>query len=132
VLPTLEGWARMAEGEMLDLGIEHTEAANNPTVVSEAGWLSQHLAWIVGQQFVVELAHEVRRIVADLESIVGPIAGPDERACLTALEVADVLNVKVGTLWQWRARGLLTDVGRDGNGRLLFITKEVRTLKLGA
>jgi len=90
VLQCLGGWVRLASEEMDEGGAEHTEPAapldvfvvdsrgdcwlgsvGGPTVVSEAGWLSMHLGWIVQQQWVTELEQDVRRIHRDLQTVVG-------------------------------------------------------------
>lgn len=66
VLPTLELWVRMAESEMLDAGEEHTPLVDSPTVSTEAGWLHQHLGWIVQQQWSIELEQDVTRMWREL------------------------------------------------------------------
>ncbi len=90
VLPTLENWVRMAESEMLDDGEEHTPLADDPTVSTEAGWLHQHLGWIVGRQWVDELERDVARMWRDLRQACSERPEykprcPECRATLTAL-----------------------------------------------
>ena len=69
VLPQLESWVRMAESEMLDEGEEHTPLAEQPTVSSEAGWLHQHMGWMLDQQWVTELEQDVSKIWRDLRQL---------------------------------------------------------------
>ena len=71
VLQTLGEWVRLASGEMLDAGEPCTDPAEEPTIVSEAGWLSMHLGWIVQQQWVNELEQDIRRIHRDLQTVIG-------------------------------------------------------------
>ena len=62
VLPAIADWVRLADAEMLDAGFEHTPPVDNPTIVSEAGWLTRHLDWLIEQQWVTELADEIGKI----------------------------------------------------------------------
>lgn len=66
VLPAIADWVRLADAEMLDAGYEHTPPVDNPTIVSETGWLTRHLDWMIEQQWVTELADEVGKIHARL------------------------------------------------------------------
>lgn len=91
VIQELGGWVRMAHEEMQQDGAPHSHPATSldawaatttgdvwptciggPTVTTEAGWLRRRLDWICGRQWVDELADDMRRLVADLEVIVGP------------------------------------------------------------
>jgi hypothetical protein len=71
VLPELALWVRLADGEMWDAGHEHDEPANPPTIVSETGWLTRHLDWITGQQWIDELAADVNRLWRQLSHPIG-------------------------------------------------------------
>ena len=70
ILTTLEGWTRLAEGEMLDAGrIEPGTLADHPTVDSECAWLLRRILWVLEQQWVVELADDVHRMVRGCRGI---------------------------------------------------------------
>lgn len=71
VLPTLEEWVRLAHAEMLDDGQTPTDPAETPTITTETGWLLMHLDWITGQQWVVELADDVRKAHRSLQRVIG-------------------------------------------------------------
>lgn len=111
ILPTLGSWVRLAEGEMLDLDVSHTDPADQPTVTTEAGWLSQHLDWIGGQQWVTELAHDVRGLAADLTQLIGPAyAEPDHSATATITELAASTGIPAQTIYRWVHLGYLVPV----------------------
>ena len=71
VLPMLADWVRLADGEMWDAGYEHDAPAETPTIVTETGWLSRHLDWLVEQQWVTELDDDVHRLWRALSHEVG-------------------------------------------------------------
>ena len=71
VLPMLADWVRLADGEMWDAGYEHDAPAETPTIVTETGWLSRHLDWLVEQQWVTELDDDVHRLWRALSREVG-------------------------------------------------------------
>ena len=140
ILPTLSSWVSLAVGEMHDCDCAHTPpvdpAERQPTITTESGWILQHLDWIVGQQWVVELAQDVRGIVADLEQLVGPEGlAPDERTAMCALDLAELLDISSSTVRMWKARGWIDwamdpsgDVIRDLKGRRAFWVVEARAI----
>ena len=77
MLSVLAAWARLAEAELLEAReastdwrhAEPTPLAEVPTVASECAWLARHLLWIAEQQWVTELAEDVRRLVRDCRGI---------------------------------------------------------------
>lgn len=146
VLPTLASWVSLTVGEMHDAGQWHLRPADpdqvvwvatttgeiratkpGPTVASEAGWLLRHLDWIVGQQWVTELADELRRIVEDLARLGVTMDGPHHHACLTADQIADQHPVSRATVYRWWKAGMLTDVGKVDRKRV-FVVHEVKAL----
>lgn len=129
ILPTLAQWVRLADGEMLDTGyVDRLDPAESPTVTTEAGWIAAHLDWIAGQQWVVEMATDVRDLAGDAGELVGS-AAPHHAACLTALDAVDVTGVPLSTIYRWRACGWLSDVGCNGEGRRLFVLHEIRAMQ---
>lgn len=66
VLPTLAQWTRLVDSELWDASIEHPPLADDPTIVTECGFLLAHLAWCAEQQWFNELADDVRKIRGDL------------------------------------------------------------------
>lgn len=69
-LPALADWVRLAEAEMLDADQPHNPPAAEPTITTETGWLIGHLDWIIEQQWVTELAAEVRKLHHRLQAVV--------------------------------------------------------------
>lgn len=77
LVSVLASWTRLAEAELLDahqvaVDWRHavpTPLADQPTVASECAWLARHLVWIVQQQWAVELADDVRRLVRDCRGV---------------------------------------------------------------
>ena len=77
LVSVLASWTRLAEAELLEahqvaVDWRHaapTPLADQPTVASECAWLARHLVWIVQQQWVVELADDVRRLVRDCRGV---------------------------------------------------------------
>lgn len=134
ILPTLVSWVSIAVGEMADLDLPHrppadpdrivweatdtgTIRATRPgvTVASEAAWLLQHLDWIAGQQWVTELATDIRTITADLKALLGPAhPQPDDDSTGTIPQIAAQTGIPARTLWRWAARGWLTQAGATG------------------
>ena len=146
IAPTLASWVSLAVGEMHHAGAEHTPPMNpdlvvwvveaagavhqtrpGPSVTSEAGWLRRHLDWIVEQQWVTDLAGEIRAIVSELDQLGINLDGPDERACMTADHLAELFEIHRSTIERWYRAGHLTDVGKVDRKRV-FIVREVRTL----
>ena len=129
ILPTLASWVGLAVEEMHLLGVWHRTPTDpdqivwvvgsdgiahptkpGPSVASEAGWLACHLDWITGQQWVVELAAEVRRIVLDLEALGVGDAVPDRFVIGTVGELAEWTGVPAATIYRWAGSGYLTEV----------------------
>lgn len=111
ILPNLELWIRMAEADMLDEGVEHTDPViEGSSVTTAAGWLRRHLDWILGQQWVIELADEVRRIVLDLDALGVGFAAIDRSAIGTVNELAQSTGVPAATIYRWAANGYLQPV----------------------
>jgi len=146
ILPTLGSWVSLAVGEMHDADEWHTVPADpdrvvwvvtpcgsasptkpGPTVASEAGWLLLHLNWICDQQWVLELAAEVRDIVRDLEQLGVDLRGPDHKATGTARELADDLDIPIGTMRRWIACGWLTPINRSRPA--IFVRRDVVQLR---
>lgn len=146
ILPTLASWVSLTVGEMHDAEAWHTRPADpdqvvwvvttageihatkpGPTVASEAGWLRRHLDWIVEQQWVTELADEVRQIVTDLDSLGISHEGPDHHATGTLLELSDALDIPAGTLRRWAALGWLAPI-TDKRPKL-YVRHEAITLR---
>ena len=77
LVSVLASWTRLAEAELLEaheMAVDWRHAAptplaDQPTVASECAWLARHLVWIVQQQWVVELADDVRRLVRDCRGV---------------------------------------------------------------
>lgn len=146
ILPTLGSWVSLAVGEMHDAdqwhlvpvdpdsvlwvvgpdGVAHLTKPG-PSVASEATWLHRHLDWIVCQQWVVELAGEVRQIVRDLDALGVSLAGPDHRATGTVRELADELDIPMGTLRRWIAEGKLTPL--NDNRPRIYVRREAINLR---
>lgn len=128
--PTLESWVVLADSEMWDTDIEHTEPADHPTVTTETGWLRMHLDWITAQQWVVELASEIRALTADLVHLVGPAyARPDDETVGTIPQLAAWCNVGASTIYRWAKDGHLNQAGVDDFGRRQYFTGEVMAVK---
>lgn len=146
ILPTLGSWVSLASGEMHDAGEWHTPPADpdlavwvvaadgtthlskpGPTVASEAGWLHRHLEWILGQQWVIELADEVRQIVLDLEALGVGIEGPDHRATGTVSELAEHLDIPQQTIRDWIRKGWLHPIKADRPA--VYVRHEIVSLR---
>lgn len=146
ILPTLASWVSLTVGEMHDAEAWHTRPADpdqvvwvattageihatkpGPTVASEAGWLRRHLDWIVEQQWVTELADEVRQIVTDLDSLGISHDAPNPHACLTAEQIADQYPVSRATVYRWWNAGHLIDAGKV-NRKRVFVAHEIEAL----
>lgn len=127
ILPTLGSWVSCAAGEMHDADQWHQTPADpdqllftaspsgeirvtrsGPTVATEARWLADHLDWIATQQWVTELAADLRDIVVDLAALGVTLEGPDHHATGTIAELADALDIPAATLRSWVTRGWLT------------------------
>lgn len=67
-LATLESWVRLAHGEMLDTDTDTTDPSMHPTVATEAAWLLRHIVWVLEQQWVTELAEDVRRLSSSVRN----------------------------------------------------------------
>lgn len=65
--PTIRSWVLLAEGEMLDEGVAHTDIPAAQRIGDDCAWLARHIVWILEQQWVLELADAVRRMVRDCE-----------------------------------------------------------------
>jgi len=129
VLPTLTSWVVLVESEMLDLSVQHADPlpAAEATVTSQAGWLSRHLDWIGGQQYVRELFTDVADLVADLTRLVGPAyAKPNDRTVLCSLELAEVLEVEHSTVRGWKFKEWI-DYACDPEGRFILDDRGRRT-----
>jgi hypothetical protein len=146
ILPTLAGWVSLAAGEMHDVGAWHFEPTDpdrivwvattcgqihatkpGPTVASEAGWLLRHFDWICGQQWVVDMADELRRIVGDLATLGITFDPPHHHATMTADQLRDADIVSKATVYRWFNAGLLSDVGKVDRKRV-FVVHEVKAL----
>lgn len=147
IAPTLAGWVSIAVDEMHRLDVWHltptdpdritwtvdpagTVDATRPgvTVASEAAWLAGHLDWIAGQQWVVELAREIRDLVADLERLVGPAhATPDHGAVGTITELAASTCVPAATIYRWVSNGWLTPI--NNTRPRLFVRRDVLSVR---
>ena len=66
--PTIRSWVLLAEGEMLDEGVAHTDIPAAQRIGDDCAWLARHIVWILEQQWVEELADVVRRMVRDCEA----------------------------------------------------------------
>lgn len=65
--PTIRSWVLLAEGEMLDEGVAHTDIPAAQRIGDDCAWLARHIVWILEQQWVIELAQVVRRAVQECE-----------------------------------------------------------------
>jgi len=112
ILPTLEAWVRDTEADMLDRCAPHDDPVLDvtSTVTTAAGWLSRHLDWILGQQQVIELAHEVRDIVKALDDLGVSLHGPDHSSVGTVNELALSTGIPAATISGWAYNGWLTVV----------------------
>lgn len=113
ILPTLESWLFAYEADMLDAGEDHVTPVldGTSTVTTAAGWLRQHLDWIVEQPGSEQLASEVRDIVRDLDTLGINLDGPDHRATGTVRELADALDIPAPTIYGWIRLGYLQPIG---------------------
>lgn len=139
LLPTLASWVDLAAGEMTDVDASHTHPvrgvdpatgarlAGRISVTSEAGWLRRHLDWIAGQQWVIELAGEIRDMVVDLEQLVGD-GTTHHHAALTGPEVEQLIGIPWSTLRRWDRSGWITSCGVDAHGRKLYASRDVRSV----
>lgn len=129
ILPTLESWLRAYEADMLDAGLDHTDPVldGRSTVTTAAGWLLANLDWIAGQPGSEQLVAEVHAIVHDLEQLGVSLAGPDHRATGTVRELADDLDIPMGTLRRWIAEGKLTPLN-DTRPRI-YVRREAINLR---
>lgn len=148
VLPLLESWVRLADEEMWEADVDHRHPLqpvrgyrampdgtgawgwfDTPTVASEALWLRQHLDWIRAQQWVVELAQDLRGVVADLEALVGRAGTPDAPTALSVLDLGELLDVPTKTIYGWVSAGWI-DYATDPEGRTLRDDRNRKTLWL--
>lgn len=97
VLPTLASWVRLADGELWDFGIEHDAPSETPTVASECAFLVHHIDWIAEQQWVDELADDVRRIRGELRSVTRDRDIEDLHLACTSCGWHDIQSMGNGT-----------------------------------
>lgn len=67
IAPTIHAWVLLAEGEMLDADVPHTDTPEVQGIGADCAWLARHIVWIREQQWVEEFASAVRRMVRDCE-----------------------------------------------------------------
>lgn len=129
ILPTLESWLASYEADMLDRGVEHTDPVldGRSTVTTAAGWLSAHLDWIALQPGSEQLVAEVHDIVRGLDALGISLAGPDHSATGTVRELADDLDIPLGTLRRWIAEGKLTPL--NDNRPRIYVRREAINLR---
>lgn len=130
LLPTLEAWVRTFEAQMLDQDVDHDDPVldQTATATTSAGWLRRHLDWIITQPDVVQLAAEIHQIITDLDMHGISTTGPNDAACMTADDIANLEGPSRATIYRWWKAGRLTDVGRNDRGQRVFILTEVRAL----
>ena len=160
IVPRIAIWVRVIDEEM-------DEAGEHMLTLEDADWhdigalcaaIKTATSWIITQQWVTELALDIRDMKGELRSTLGirPEFIPKCRYCLNKCEpqdngtwfrcpacgadftwqgeVAALIAVQDGTgpqvaaqlgiswerIRQWKARGLVTKVGKDARGRDLF------------
>ena len=125
VLQELAGWVRLADGEMHDAGATHALPANHPTVATEAGWLAEHVDWLVRQPWADELATDMAGLVRDLRALVGDRPLDDHLVIGTMRHCAQLTGIPLPTIESWRRRGIIAPVAKDHRGIALYLIADV-------
>ena len=125
VLQELAGWVRLADGEMHDAGATHALPAEHPTVATEAGWLAEHIDWLVRQPWADELATDMAGLVRDLRALVGDRPLDDHLVIGTMRHCAQLTGIPVPTIESWRRRGIIAPVAKDHRGIALYLIADV-------
>ena len=71
VLWELSMWARMADEDMTNAGVDHTPTADHTTILTECDWLLRHHPWITTCEWADEYFDSVRSIVRDVRQAMG-------------------------------------------------------------
>lgn len=125
VLQELAAWVRLADGEMHDAGAAHALPAEHPTVATEAGWLAEHVDWLIRQPWADELATDVAGLVRDLRDLVGDRPLDDHLVWGTMRHCAQLTGVPFETIRTWSKRGLIAPTGRDARGVALYLIADI-------
>ncbi len=144
ILPTLVSWVGDFAGSIPTLRYPPTDPARvmwicwpngdvlpmtgwEPTVERECRWLLAHLDDIVGCQQVEEFRHWVHGVITSLDALGVSLAGPDHSATGTVRELADDLDIPMGTLRRWIAEGKLTPL--NDNRPRIYVRREAINLR---
>lgn len=80
IRPTLTAWVRLADGELWDNAIIHSEPATPPSVASECAFLLAHIDWLADQKWAADIAADIGSMLADAKRVVGD-EKPAARKC---------------------------------------------------
>lgn len=144
VLQELAGWVRLADGEMHDEGHDHVAPVEpikawavtpagvvtptrlgGPTVATEAGWLAEHVDWLVRQPWADELATDMAALVRDLRALVGDRPLSDELVIGTMRHCAQLTGIPFETIRTWSKRGIIAPVSTDHRGVAVYLIADV-------
>lgn len=125
VLQELGNWVRLADGELHDEGAAHALPAEHPTVATEAGWLTEHLDWLIRQPWADELATDMAALVRDLRDLVGDRPLNDELVMGTMRHCAQLTGIPFPTIESWRRRGIIAPVAKDPRGIAVYLIADI-------
>ncbi len=70
-LAMLESWSRVIHEDALDLGLDHPELVDPPTIKTECEWLQQMLHYANAQQWATEFARDIATLARSLRAALG-------------------------------------------------------------
>ena len=66
-----------------DSPISPAQHWTRPTVAEECAWLTDHAAWIIEQEWAEVVLTDLRRLLTDVQAVIGELERPEKLTCLT-------------------------------------------------